>query len=172
MRSQGPGLICLVYPLISPSAVTFKVVLLLLWGVSVGADPPQFLTMSSQAAPSALPGPALELQNEIGFLISAISIVLLSKAMPYWGEGASRSLVPWPLLGLWAMHSLLRSDTVGSASDAGASEPLFMLEPSLCMSSLDVGHYFVPSATLPIGTVRAGVDRRALIRPWPRRRLS
>lgn len=104
----GSGFICLVYPVIPPSAVELKVVLLLCWGVLVVADSPQFSAMSSEAAPPRLLGMALLLQNGTGFLISAISILLLSSLIQSWGERALWVLLPGPLVGLWAMHPLLR----------------------------------------------------------------
>ncbi|WP_260564764.1 MFS transporter [Bordetella trematum] len=103
----GSGLICLVYPLLPESMSGLRLAALLLWGVLVVADSPQFSALSAQAAPPQLLGLALVLQNGIGFLISVISIVLLSALMDFWGARALWLLAPGPLLGLWAMRGQL-----------------------------------------------------------------
>jgi hypothetical protein len=52
-------------------------------------------------------GSALVAQNGIGFLITVVSILVLSRAVPAWGSAAMWILVPGPLLGLWALRPLL-----------------------------------------------------------------
>ncbi len=103
----GSGLICLLYPLLPESMSGLRLAALLLWGTLVVADSPQFSALSAQAAPPQLLGLALVLQNGIGFLISVISIVLLSSLMDLWGARALWLLAPGPLLGLWAMRGQL-----------------------------------------------------------------
>lgn len=104
----GSGLICLIYPLVPPEEGAVRLVLLLLWGVLVVADSPQFSALVSQAAEPRQLGLALVTQNGIGFLISVVSIVLLSQLMSLWGERALWLLAPGPFLGLWAMRDLAR----------------------------------------------------------------
>jgi MFS transporter, DHA1 family, inner membrane transport protein len=82
---------------------------LLLWGITVSGDSPQFSALTAQNAPPALVGSVLTLTNSIGFAISIVSIQLftsLAETVPL------ASLLPWlglgPLLGLWALRPLLR----------------------------------------------------------------
>lgn len=103
----GSGLACVLYPLVPETDILWRVLLLVLWGVLVVADSPQFSALSSQAAPPQLLGLALVLQNGMGFLISVASILLLGSLMDRWGERALWILLPGPLLGVWAMRTLV-----------------------------------------------------------------
>ena len=104
------GLMCLGYPLIPDTWPLVQLGALLFWGVCVVADSPQFSAMSSQHAPPQWLGSALVLQNGIGFLITVLSILLLGWAVQQWGSMALWLLAPGPVLGLWAMGSLLTPD--------------------------------------------------------------
>lgn len=102
----GSGLVCLLYPLVPPTELGWRVLLLLCWGALVVADSPQFSALSSQAvAPQDL-GLALVLQNGVGFLVSVVSIVGLGWALGLWGERALWLLLPGPVLGLWTLRRL------------------------------------------------------------------
>jgi len=107
----GSGLVCAVYPLLPGDAVLARCALLAAWGVLVVADSPQFSAMSAQAAPAQGLGVALVLQNGLGFLVSAVSIVLLGWALAAWGDKALWLLLPGPILGLWAMRAQWRALT-------------------------------------------------------------
>ena len=81
---------------------------LLLWGITVSGDSPQFSALTASNAPPAIVGSVLTLSNSIGFAISIASIqlfVMLAERVPL-GQ-----LLPWlglgPLLGLWALRPLL-----------------------------------------------------------------
>jgi hypothetical protein len=81
---------------------------LLLWGVTVSGDSPQFSALTAGNAPPALVGSVLTLANSIGFAISIVSIELFVAL----AEHASLAAVlPWlglgPLLGVWALRPLL-----------------------------------------------------------------
>ncbi len=104
----GSGLMCLLYPLIPEQAVAWRLAVLLLWGVCVVADSPQFSALSAQYCPPQWLGSALVAQNGIGFFITVLSILILSRAVPAWGATAMWILLPGPLFGLWAMWPLLR----------------------------------------------------------------
>ena len=103
----GSGAMCLAYPLIAEQALGLRIAALLLWGLCVVADSPQFSALSARFAPPQWLGSALVLQNGIGFLITVVSIVIMSRALPAWGASAMWILAPGPLLGLWALRPLL-----------------------------------------------------------------
>lgn len=103
------GLCCLAAPwlLVAPAAVF--VAWLLLWGVTVAGDSPQFSALTARNAPPAVVGSVLTFTNCIGFAISVASIELfvrLAQVMPLAG------VLPWlaigPMLGLAALRPLTR----------------------------------------------------------------
>lgn len=112
----GSGSMCLAYPLIPAQAVGLHIAALFFWGFCVVADSPQFSALSAQHAPPQLLGSALVTQNGIGFGITVVSILILSRAVPAWGASAMWLLAPGPVIGLWAMRSLLRGKSPGLAA--------------------------------------------------------
>jgi hypothetical protein len=103
------GLCCLVSPLafLLPSAGYLA--FLMVWGVAVAGDSPQFSALNAATAPRAYVGSALTIANCIGFSISIVSLHLttqLATVLPaqWW-------LLPvavGPALGLLACGSLAR----------------------------------------------------------------
>lgn len=85
------------------------VVWLLVWGVTVAGDSPQFSALTARNAPPAVVGSVLTFGNCIGFAISVASIELFVRAAQHWPLA---SVLPWlafgPVLGLLAMRPLLR----------------------------------------------------------------
>jgi MFS family permease len=82
---------------------------LLLWGITVAGDSPQFSALTAMNAPRDAVGSVLTLTNSIGFAISIASILLfvaLARTVPL------AQLLPWlgvgPLLGLIALRPMLR----------------------------------------------------------------
>jgi DHA1 family inner membrane transport protein len=80
---------------------------LLLWGVTVAGDSPQFSALTAANAPPEAVGSVLTLSNSIGFALSVLSIELfvrLAQSLPL------AQLLPWlalgPALGLLAMRTL------------------------------------------------------------------
>ncbi len=110
MSLATSGFMCLAYPFIPDTWPLLQLAALLLWGICVVADSPQFSAMSAQNAPPQWLGSALVLQNGVGFLITVISILLLGWAVQHWGSMALWLLAPGPVLGLWAMRPLLKKD--------------------------------------------------------------
>jgi MFS transporter, DHA1 family, inner membrane transport protein len=105
------GACCLAAPwaLQAPDALFYA--WLLLWGVTVVGDSPQFSTLTARNAPPMLVGSVLTLVNSVGFAISIVSILVfveLSLSVPL-GQ-----LLPWlalgPLLGVLAMRQLCRHE--------------------------------------------------------------
>ncbi|TGV11303.1 MFS transporter [Mesorhizobium sp. M8A.F.Ca.ET.173.01.1.1] len=95
------GICCLVFASfwqwMSP-VVAFS--LLLVWGATVVADSPQFSAMSAKACPPELVGSALAIQNAIGFAITMVSILLVTKTFGVIGPATTSFLAVGPLLGL------------------------------------------------------------------------
>lgn len=102
------GLLCAVYPLSSSLGTAGQLALLLVWGVSVIADSPQFSALSVKACPAARIGGALTLQNSVGFFLSACSILWSTSAYPSLDARVAWLLLPGPVIGLIAMTPLLR----------------------------------------------------------------
>ncbi|WP_137917259.1 MFS transporter [Hydrogenophaga sp. 2FB] len=106
------GLCCLAAPwaIGAPDALFFG--WLLLWGVTVAGDSPQFSTLTARNAPPQAVGSVLTLTNSIGFAISIASILLFVSLAGHVPLGA---LLPWlaigPALGLWALRPLWREET-------------------------------------------------------------
>jgi MFS family permease len=83
---------------------------LLLWGITVAGDSPQFSALTAGNAPPQAVGSVLTLANSLGFGISIVSIqlfVTLAQSLPL------ATLLPWlgvgPLLGLLALRPLWRA---------------------------------------------------------------
>jgi DHA1 family inner membrane transport protein len=84
---------------------------LVLWGITVSGDSPQFSTLTARNAPPQAVGSVLTLTNSIGFGISIVSILLFVYLAEHVALGA---LLPWlaigPVLGLWALRPLWREE--------------------------------------------------------------
>jgi MFS family permease len=102
------GLCCLVAPWLLAAPLPLFAAWLLLWGITVSGDSPQFSALTAGNAPPALVGSVLTLANSIGFAISIASIQLFVTLAETWPLA---QLLPWlgvgPALGLWALRPLL-----------------------------------------------------------------
>jgi MFS family permease len=82
---------------------------LLLWGLTVSGDSPQFSALTATNAPRALVGSVLTLVNSIGFAISTATIVLFVHLASVW---PLQSVLPWlalgPAIGVWCLRPLWR----------------------------------------------------------------
>ncbi len=82
---------------------------LLLWGMTVSGDSPQFSALTATNAPRALVGSVLTLVNSIGFAISTATIVLFVYLASMWPLHA---VLPWlavgPVVGVWCLRPLWR----------------------------------------------------------------
>ncbi len=106
------GACCLAAPwLIDAPALAFYG-WLVLWGITVSGDSPQFSTLTARNAPAQAVGSVLTLANSIGFAISIASILLFVSLAEHVALGA---LIPWlaigPVLGLWALRPLWREES-------------------------------------------------------------
>ncbi len=103
------GLCCVLAPWLLQASDALFALWLLLWGITVAGDSPQFSALTAQNAPPLAVGSVLTLVNSIGFGISILSIQLfvtlaerhdLATLLPWLGLG--------PLLGVWALRPLWR----------------------------------------------------------------
>ncbi len=103
------GLCCLLAPWMLAAPLPVFLAWLIVWGITVVGDSPQFSALTAANAPREAVGSVLTLTNSIGFAISALSIegfVRLSASVPL------ANLLPWlalgPAAGLLALRPLLR----------------------------------------------------------------
>jgi MFS family permease len=103
------GLCCLAAPLAMQLPPAGVLVWLIVWGITVAGDSPQFSTLTARNAPPVAQGSVLTLTNSIGFAISIVSIQLFVSLAQRIELAA---LLPWlaigPALGLFALRPLLR----------------------------------------------------------------
>jgi MFS family permease len=84
----------------------------LVWGFAVVADSAQYSASVSELANKQIVGTALTLQTSLGFLLTLITIRLLPTAVNAVGwEWSFAVLALGPLVGIWAMLTLRRSDS-------------------------------------------------------------
>jgi MFS family permease len=104
------GLCCLLSPLAPLLSAPALIAYLLVWGVVVAGDSPQFSALNARYPPKALVGSALTIANSIGCAITIISIQLLNHGIGVIGvQYMFLLLAPGPLLGLFALAPLMRA---------------------------------------------------------------
>jgi len=103
------GLCCLASFAIFQMALVFFVLVMVVWGISVIADSPQFSTLVAQTAIPEYKGTALTFVTSIGFAITIGSIQLLNWAFNNWmnTKAIFLLLAPGPMLGLLFLSGLV-----------------------------------------------------------------
>ena len=105
------GLCCVLSPLLFHAPVQLFLVFLLVWGITVAGDSPQFSALNATNAPREYVASALTIANSMGFLITVFSIELVNRLLPLIGpETIFWLLIPGPIIGLWALRPLLRAN--------------------------------------------------------------
>jgi len=116
MQLAASGLCCLAAPWMMNAGDALFATWLLVWGITVAGDSPQFSTLTARNAPPQAVGSVLTLTNSIGFAISIVSILLFVSLSETVALGA---LLPWlamgPALGLWALWPLVREELRAAA---------------------------------------------------------
>ncbi|TGE25139.1 MFS transporter [Hymenobacter aquaticus] len=81
----------------------------LVWGLAVVADSPQFSALVAQQAPAAIKGTALTLVTCLGFALTIVSLQVFGLLQGYVaGQYLFLLLAPGPVLGLWATRKVAR----------------------------------------------------------------
>lgn len=101
------GLCCLLSPWMMNSAAPWFYAWLVMWGLSVSSDSPQFSALTASNAPPQAVGSVLTLTNSLGFALSVASIQVFSALAPLIAlPWLLCSLAVGPLLGLWMLRRL------------------------------------------------------------------
>jgi len=103
------GTCCILSPFLFHAPTPFFLAFMLLWGITVVGDSPQFSALNAQNAPKELVGSALTIANCIGFSITIVSIQLLNELST--SVSAAYLYVPLalgPMFGLMALMPLVR----------------------------------------------------------------
>ena len=96
---------------------------LLVWGLSVSSDSPQFSALTARNAPAHAVGSVLTLTNSIGFSISIISIEWISHLLEAWPVAQLMPLLAvGPVVGLCMLKPLLAAPS-SKLSPAGQAPP-------------------------------------------------
>jgi MFS family permease len=101
------ALCCLTVPIFIRSSEFIFLGIMVLWGISVVADSPQFSTLVATSAGFAHKGTALTIVTCIGFSITIISIQVMKPVLDATGTYASLILLPGPVLGMIALEKYL-----------------------------------------------------------------
>jgi MFS family permease len=102
------GICCMISPFLFSAPTPVFLIFLLIWGITVVGDSPQFSALNALNAPKALVGSALTIVNCIGFSITIVSIQLLSYASHFIDtRWLFLLLTIGPVVGLYTMRPLL-----------------------------------------------------------------
>ncbi|MGL4574431.1 MAG: MFS transporter [Burkholderiaceae bacterium] len=104
------GLCCLLAPLALVAPLPLFLLWMVVWGITVSGDSPQFSALTGSNAPRDVVGSVLTFVNCIGFAISIVSIQLYIWLLQSYSLA---QVLPWlaigPAIGLLMMRRLLKS---------------------------------------------------------------
>jgi MFS family permease len=98
-------IICAVYPLLTWLPGSLLLILLVLWGLSVIADSPQFAAMAAVNSPQEYVGSSLAVINAVGFALTIPSIWITSSLWNLQGPWVVWWLLPGSILGLLSLKN-------------------------------------------------------------------
>ena len=99
------GIFCVISPVFMSLPPSIFLLMMILWGVFVIMDSPQFSTLVAQSAPRENVGSALTIVNSIGFLLTIFSIQLLNILKSEFAvKYLFLALAIGPILGLISMN--------------------------------------------------------------------
>jgi len=95
------GICCLFSAIIYEAPVFLFFAILIIWGITIAGDSPQFSTLTAQTAPKEYVGSALTIVTSIGFLITIFSIEFINYIINYINpKFVFMLLTPGPVIGL------------------------------------------------------------------------
>ncbi len=97
------GALCLLYPWLNGMSPLLMIALLMIWGIAVVADSPQFSALAAASAPKETVGSSLAVMNAVGFGLTLPAIWLTSSLWSSWGVWVAVLLLPGPVFGLWSL---------------------------------------------------------------------
>ena len=98
---------CLIFPVMLFSTTGFFLAYLIIWGITIAGDSPQFSTLNAKTAPVDIVGSAITLVICLGFGLTILSLQVFNLLMTNFSLGIAVSLMALgPLYGLFALHPL------------------------------------------------------------------
>ena len=107
------GCCCLLVPFFFHANIFFFLSMMVLWGMTVVSDSPQFSALVAVSAPPEQKGTAITLVTCIGFSITIISIQFIYFLFNFFAEYTLIFLAAGPLLGLIALGKYLPAPKTG-----------------------------------------------------------
>jgi len=105
------GLCCLIFPIMLLTDPNVFLVYLLIWGITVPGDSPQFSTLNAQTAPVEIVGSAVTMIICLGFTLTIVSIYIFELLMNLFNlQLAVFLLAMGPLFGLYVMYPLYKKN--------------------------------------------------------------
>ena len=84
---------------------------LLIWGITVPGDSPQFSTLNARTAPAEIVGSAVTMVIFLGFTLTIVSIYIFELLMNLFSLQLAVSLLAMgPLFGLYVMYPLYKKN--------------------------------------------------------------